>query len=376
MSFFNMLKDMDKKFSFSFIGVILSLVFGIFGIYIGVFYEQKPDIDFKIKSSFSALEIRENIKKLEIYYNETKISKSTTDLRIIEIEIKNSGSASILKDFYDDKAPFGFRVLKGVVSESPVITRASNGYLRSVLKVSLIEEKALIYKFSEVILEPGDFFVVKLIITHKRNEDPKVLPMGIIASVDEFNYLVLDEKEEAVSFLSNALSGGGWLVIFKLVFFGFIFIFLLIVIGLVLEEIGEYREKRYRKKIMKIYHDFNNSTPTALEVYREGLYLKKDYYRLLIQHLILKCIVRTKSPVEAKVFRDYGVGPAEENTQRVIKSILDELESRSVITLSGDNLYEIDGSSRSRLNMFHSHLMKHDEGYQARVASSKLRVSE
>jgi hypothetical protein len=137
MSIFNSIRTLDNKFAWSFVGVLLALVFGGIGVYAGFFYERKPDVTFEVISNTPVFDVRENVSKLEVLFAGNNIKQSGQALRVITLRVINNGQQDILKTFYDENDPLGFSVVSGSLVEPPQLLYASNDYLARNLKLNL-----------------------------------------------------------------------------------------------------------------------------------------------------------------------------------------------------------------------------------------------
>ena len=67
----NWIKKIDRKYT---IGVLFGLVFGILSVYVDFFRTSEPDLTFDILSNATVFDIKENIGKLDVYYDSTSLT--------------------------------------------------------------------------------------------------------------------------------------------------------------------------------------------------------------------------------------------------------------------------------------------------------------
>jgi hypothetical protein len=361
MDILKKLVNIEKSFSWSFLGFVLAALFGGLNIYQAFFYEERPVINFKTISNIGALDIREDIPNLEIKHNNIDIVKSGINVRVIRIKVSNIGNHAITHNSYDLYDKFGFEIKHGNPSSEPIIISTSNEYLKNNLKVTADPEKANRYYFTPIILESGDHFSFKAIISHKKDKIPNLLPVGKIANIHKFNLEELESTPKTEGFISNVFSGGYIYIIGKILIYGFIALLFLTVAIIIHEKRGELREIGKRKKILKIYFDYNKKEPTPLELLKKELYLDDNLTRLYKLHCITRDISRGQMPITPP--------PKDSTHNRIIDSsltqadILNNLTELSIIEINQGGEYRLTLENINRHLEFHSHLMKHDSNY-------------
>jgi hypothetical protein len=58
----------EKNFAWSFFGFLLAIIFGAFSIYTVYYKDTNPKLDFIIEANTKVLDIKENVRKLDIMY--------------------------------------------------------------------------------------------------------------------------------------------------------------------------------------------------------------------------------------------------------------------------------------------------------------------
>jgi len=371
------LLNLESSFSWSFFGLIISIFSVGIGIYIGIYYEHKPKIDFRIESKFSALEIKEDIPGLDITYNKTKISKSSTDLKVIKVSVSNSGRAGVTSGLYIDNAPFGFRILHGEVTTTPIITSASNSYLLKNTKISKIENTNSLYKFSNPVLDSNDKFTFKIILTHKKKDEPKIVPIGKIALVKNINFYDLEEIDNNHGFFESALFVSPLDFTGRTLLFGAIFIIFIIIITIFIAAILEYKNKLKRKKLITTYKDYKKVNNNPFDEYRFNLYINNKLIELIVLHSIIKNIKQSKPPLQASSFRQtWQIQISKNNTKKYFSSYLDSLSDKKIITKNEDGSYTLNQyTANERTSSFHLHLIRQDEEYKKLVQNGPSTIT-
>ena len=208
---------LTQTFTFSRLATIIILFIGLVGalltIYTFFFQERKIDLQYEIIANSNVLDIRAELTKLDILYNGNSLKQKNQNLRIVNLRILNTGTEQILNTFYDDNDLLGFKVVDGEIIENPEVLDASNEYLRNNLKVT--SDSTNLVRFSKVIIESKQFFVLKLLILHKYEASPSIIPVGKVAGVSRIALVNKIEVTETKSFLKEVFEGNLWVQIAK-----------------------------------------------------------------------------------------------------------------------------------------------------------------
>ncbi|UPT65839.1 MAG: hypothetical protein M0D57_15140 [Sphingobacteriales bacterium JAD_PAG50586_3] len=229
-----------------FVGLI-GLISALISIYVFIIPEKVTKLDYEILANTNVLDINADVSKLDITYDSTSLKTTNQSLRIINIRVVNSGNESILKNYYDDNDPLGIIVKDGKIVEKPEIILTGSDYIKKNLIVKL-DSSGTIF-FNEIIIEPGDFFNVKLLVLYNKNQTPKIQSTGKIAGIKEIPVTSIEESKEQYSFWKTTFGGNIITQIIRLLAYtlvGFIILGLAISITI---GITEYNEKRKRKKL-------------------------------------------------------------------------------------------------------------------------------
>lgn len=275
-SFVDRLKEYERRFAWSLSGFVLAAVFGAISVYLGFFKEVSPDLNFVVTSNSSVLDIKENLGDLDVMYEGNSLKSSGKDLRIITFEVVNQGNDAILSNYYDPKDPVGFEVVGGTIADDPTVISASNDYLRENLLIRRDGGNEAF--FSDVILEPGELYQIKVLVLHDINDDPYVQPVGKVANVSKLEVFTGYDDSSDRSFLEVAYGGGLLANLSRFVVYGFLFLvslFLVISVGGALEDIASKRDRRRRVEVFKSYN--NEKVVLADDVYFSD-YIKSGHF--------------------------------------------------------------------------------------------------
>lgn len=242
----------------------LGLLGTIMGIIIGIdtyLFPPTIEINYEILSETNLLEIDKDISNLIIQYAGEDLKANNSNLKILVLNIENSGDKTITKDSYDIDDLLGVEIRGGRVIESPIIvnTSASNKvYLEKNLSVEVVGDSEV--RFSDIILEPGDFFTVKLPYVHINGDTPEIVPVGKIAGVNGINISRPDDNQEE-SLLLVAFGGSvliQFIRIFTYLLLGILSLTLTIII---VEYISNTWSKFIRKRCVKKFKMKRSTKP-------------------------------------------------------------------------------------------------------------------
>ena len=256
------LNTINNKYAWSLLGFILALLLGGLTIYLEFFRDRKPDLRFEVVSNTSVLDVREELGKLEIFYDGLDIKKSKQSLRVVVVRVVNPSDTDILLGHYDERVPLGFTVSNGELLRVELL-EASSRYLMSNLRVS--PPDSLLGVFEPVILESKEFFMFKALILHAQGRTPILSPQGKIAGIRTINLTEQSGTESEKFYWHLVFAGGVWVQAARLIsyFFGFIglslglILLLFAVISPVLFVSGKFT-RRKRAKHVKHFRSITN----------------------------------------------------------------------------------------------------------------------
>ncbi|PMO00232.1 hypothetical protein BCT19_23560 [Vibrio splendidus] len=256
MSKFETLLKHERKLPYSFVSTILGLVGVIAAIYFSMYYEKKPQLDIEILSQFSALDIKESVDSLDVIYNKDSLNAKGQSLSVVELKVINNGDAPILRTYYDPQSQAGFTVKNGEVPENPIITGSKTPYKTEDIHLELVKTNSIL--LPHVIINSGDYYIIKLIVLHNSDLKPSIESFGVIAGFDRINVLTNLKSEDNRNFLQKFFEGTLLMNIGRFFFFGisfFLGIFLLIMTE---EKLSDLRYSRNFKKSIEQFKKCNS----------------------------------------------------------------------------------------------------------------------
>lgn len=257
MNIWKELKEVDKKFSWSFFGFIIGIIGIGIAIYTSYFYQNNPKIRFEIVTNTSIVDIKENIGNIDILYKGDSVSKKNKTLRIITIKVENSGNKNITKFDYDDKNPLGCSIINGEIIEMPSIINASNKYLLESVNIEKWDKTKI--NFSNVIFEEDESFMVKMLVLADKSAVLDITPIGKVSGVKEIE-VVENTNKELKTGLWESLTYGSLLIhSVRFIFYIIIITLLLIIIIVPIINISDAIGKKRRKKLVNSFKKYSKS---------------------------------------------------------------------------------------------------------------------
>lgn len=264
------LAQIDKRFSWSFLGFILAALFGGIAIYTEFIRDTSPAVKYEILSNTKILDVKEDVTGLNIIYNNEEIRKAHKTLSVLIVKVSNEGRSPILKTYYDIGSPLGLSISSGEIIIAEVIS-ATTDYLRQNAGISVRDPSSIV--FSQMIIEPNESFTTKLLILNPEQSALTIFPKGKIAGVKKL--LLVDRQSEQTkeTFIMKVVSGSPWVQVVRTLTYVIAFILLLIVVIAPLLYISEKKDQWKRNSIVK---QFKSRTDSALNDLNVELY---DFYK-------------------------------------------------------------------------------------------------
>jgi len=233
----NSIKIYLGRVNWSFVGVILALILGLFSIY--VFFDgENPNITFDIINEVNVFDVHKPLDELNIYFREEDIQQKNLNLRIISIKIENTGNLDILQNFYDENVVYGLQVDNGQIIESRLVDSNSK-YLMSNLNLETVNNTV---EFSKLIFEENKYFIIEILVLHDKNEGPTLVPLGKIAGIEKME--VKKSYTERQSFFDALFSGSLVVQMIRLPIYLLTFFAFLLFIASISDQIDKQRIRR------------------------------------------------------------------------------------------------------------------------------------
>ncbi len=217
------------------------------GVTIYAFLQEKNvDLRYEIIANTNVLDFNAEISKLEVKYDSTNLKQTKENLRIFTLKIVNNGNQNILKEFYDENDPVGLQLSSGKIIEKPDIIQVSNDYLERNAKIEDYNYHRI--KFSQVILESGEYYIVKLLVLHKTDSIPEIISFGKIAGQTKIEVINEIDAKKELNFWQGVYYGNIWVQILRLLSYFIAVVLIIIIIVYISEKIDNVREKKRKRK--------------------------------------------------------------------------------------------------------------------------------
>jgi hypothetical protein len=215
--------------------------------------EKSVELRYEIVANTNVLDFNADIGNLRVTYDSTNLKETNENLRIYTIKVINNGEKDILKEFYDDNDPLGLSINSGRIIERPEIIQTSSDYLNRNSKIQSYQFDKI--SFSQVILESGEFYVIKLLVIHKTDKIPEIKSFGKIAGQKSISLVNSIDVKEELSFWEKVYQGNIWMQLLRLVSYFLVGIIIIAISVAASEKIDSIRERKRRKKMIS---DFKN----------------------------------------------------------------------------------------------------------------------
>lgn len=173
----------DRHFPWSFLGVLLAVLFGVFGVYTGLFYARTPQVRLETLGNVPVLSVREEVKDLVITFAGEDIRRTGKQLSLLTFQIRNSGRASVKTGDFDLARPLEISVDVGRIIRVELLS-SSSPYLQQVLGTCPVDSARMV--LPAFILEPNEYATWKVIVLHPTEQRPLLRISGKVAGVGDF----------------------------------------------------------------------------------------------------------------------------------------------------------------------------------------------
>jgi hypothetical protein len=342
---------------------MVAIIIGSVTVYIEFFKENKPDLNYIITANTSVLDIREKLGSLDVLYHGESLSKNKKDLRLITFEVINQGDTAILSNFYDSNDPVGFSIIDGKIADEPILIEASNKYLENKLVIEKRSDSSVL--FSNVILEPSEFFKIKLLVLHDVSKNPTIESFGKVAGVNKIDVYMDFTSGNKRSFMEETFGGGIYPNITRFIAFGIAIILTMVLLIVTTEKIGDIKDKRRKNKLIQIFKEYETDKISEKDNFFFDYYLSRGAG--FIKHLYDLLSDQEKLNILAKGEQE----PRKRRRARISvfddTSLLNELLSEGFIVVENDAV-TVEPSRFSVLTDFFNFLKRKGEFRRGRDA--------
>ena len=167
--------------------------------------EPEPRVIFETISETNVLDVRRPLQDLNIVFRGQNVQEQNLNLRIVTINIANSGQVDILPSHYDHEDDWGMKFTNAEVIEARLVD-ANSDYLRSKVIPQRLDVDTV--ALPKIIFEKGAFFAIEVLLLHPKNDPPSISSIGKIAGIDKITVLTRPLARQEVSFVTKLFQGG------------------------------------------------------------------------------------------------------------------------------------------------------------------------
>ncbi len=264
------LKEIDRRLPSSSIGTFVSVLFGLLGLALVIWYQKAPQLKYEILSQSPVYSIREQIPDLEIMFKGENIRKQQQTLSVITIRVSNPGSAPITPSSFDARDLPGVSITDGKIITLDDAQRSPK--LKKTLELTKIAENQ--YVIQPLILDKDQFFVLKLLVISPESSHPKVESIGNVAGVSNIEVTQPPSPEEKQSFISKAFSGDWFVQLVRAIAYTVAVVALVILIIVSTLKISDKLERAHRRRLARKFRTVLGHEPTRKETAILERYIK------------------------------------------------------------------------------------------------------
>ena len=139
------------------VGTVASVVLAVVGLIRDIVDTESPEpgVTFETISDTNVLDLRRPLQDLSIAFRGQDVQERNLNLRIMTINVANSGEVTILPSHFDNEDDWGITFEDGEMIEARLVN-ANSDYLRSKINLQHLRGDTVV--FPKVIFEPGAFF--------------------------------------------------------------------------------------------------------------------------------------------------------------------------------------------------------------------------
>jgi len=203
MSILKRLSSIDKRLVLGIISVLLASA----GLYSG-FHAPTPSISMVSVNEANVLDVHEPLEGLTVSFQGKDIEQEDSNLRILTINVENSGEVDILQGYYDPDDIWGIQVQNGEIIDVRLVDSNSD-YITANLNPTVTGEQDIV-EFKKVIFEREKFFTLEILVLHEKDKLPEIIPIGKIAGIDRVPVVKYQPGEAEPNFFGQLISGNAW----------------------------------------------------------------------------------------------------------------------------------------------------------------------
>ncbi len=214
--------------------------------------EPKPGVIFETIGDTNVLDLRRPLQDLSIVFRGQNVQEQNLNLRIVTINVVNSGQIDILPSHYDHEDEWGMKFKDGEVIEARLVGTNSD-YLWSKIVPQRLSVDTV--AFPKVIFERGDYFAIEVLLLHPKNESPSISSVGKIAGITEITVLTRPLAKVETSLFTELFQGSALIQVLRvMIYFAgplLVIVALIFAMAAIGSFSGKLRARRRRNRILQ-----------------------------------------------------------------------------------------------------------------------------
>lgn len=169
----------NKPLNWKFLASIFLALVGIFLTIFTIVFKPEKKLVFNVENVVNLLDVRDNSIGIKVVFKDSiEIDRSSKNISIYTIEVKNVGEENIRINDFDSNMGFGMLLKEGEILRKPELIASSDlSYYSNIFE--LITPGKI--DFKEKIIDAGSFFTLKLFILHDNTKVPRIESYGRIS---------------------------------------------------------------------------------------------------------------------------------------------------------------------------------------------------
>lgn len=165
----------------------------------------EPAVTINTINETNVLDLRRTLDDLNVIFRGQDIEDQNLNLRILTINVANTGEIDILQSQYDSEDDWGMKFSSGEVIEARLVDTNAEHLSQKVIPQLLASDTV---GLPRVILDKGDSFTLEVLVLHPKNELPIVSSIGKIAGIKEIYVTRIPLDRQEGSLLARLFPGG------------------------------------------------------------------------------------------------------------------------------------------------------------------------
>ena len=245
------INKIEKNIPWGIIGVLLTIVFGIIGLYT-YFNQMKPTMQYEVVNEANVFDIHKPLKDLTILLKNEDIQKNDLNLKIYTIKVSNIGYIDILQGHFDNNIIWGLKIIDGKIINKVRFIKSNSSYIKEELKINNSNK---VVEFSKIIFEKDKSFSIELLVLHDKKITPKIVPTGKIVGINKIQFIKDIKIKTEASFIQRIFQDSILINIVRFIIYFIIFLLIILTVGLIADRIEKKQKQTAKDKQKKLLED-------------------------------------------------------------------------------------------------------------------------